>query len=82
MRVVIVGTASERARLRAELDGAVDVVAEHDTLAEARNAGHDVDATIIAESRRTASGRMHLLDRRLRPPPTMTTMTRSSSKNR
>jgi len=53
MRVVIVGTASERARLRAELDGAVDVVAEHDTLAEARSAGHDVDATIIAESRRT-----------------------------
>jgi len=51
MRVVIVGTASERARLRAELDGVVDVVAEHDTLAEARRAGHDVDATIVAESR-------------------------------
>jgi hypothetical protein len=54
MRVMIVGPASERARVRAELDGAVDVVAEHDTLAEARSAGHDVDATIIAESRRRA----------------------------
>jgi DNA-binding NarL/FixJ family response regulator len=53
MRVVIVGTASARARLRAELDGVVDVVAEHDTLAEARSAGHEADATIIAEDRRS-----------------------------
>jgi DNA-binding CsgD family transcriptional regulator len=49
MRVVIVGSASARARVRADLDGAVDIVAEHDTLAQARAAGHDVDATVIAE---------------------------------
>jgi DNA-binding NarL/FixJ family response regulator len=54
MRVVIVGAASERARMRASLDGAVDIVAEHDTLAQARAAGHDVDATIIAEGDRRA----------------------------
>jgi DNA-binding NarL/FixJ family response regulator len=52
MRVVIVGTASERARLRAQLDGAVDIVAEHDTLAEARTARHDVEAIVIAEGDR------------------------------
>jgi DNA-binding NarL/FixJ family response regulator len=54
MRVVIVGSASGRARVRAGLDGAVDIVAEHDTLAQARAAGHDVDATIIAEDDRLA----------------------------
>jgi DNA-binding NarL/FixJ family response regulator len=54
MRVVIVGSASERARVRAGLDGAVDIVAEHDTLAQARAAGHDVDATVIAEGDRRA----------------------------
>ena len=50
MRVVIVGPAPERARARAELDGAVDVVGEHETLGEARAAGHDADATILVES--------------------------------
>jgi DNA-binding NarL/FixJ family response regulator len=49
MRVVIVGPAPERTRVRAELDGAVDVVGEHETLAQARAAGHEADATIIAE---------------------------------
>jgi DNA-binding NarL/FixJ family response regulator len=59
MRVVIVGPAPERTRVRAELDGAVDVVGEHETLAEARAAGHEADATIIAEggSRRGAPAR-------------------------
>jgi DNA-binding NarL/FixJ family response regulator len=50
MRVVIVGSAFERARLRGELNGTFDIVAEHETLAQARAAGHDADATIIAES--------------------------------
>jgi ATP/maltotriose-dependent transcriptional regulator MalT len=57
MRVVIVGSASQRARVRAQLNGTVDVVGEHDTLAQARDAGHDVDATIIAEPRRDQPGR-------------------------
>jgi DNA-binding NarL/FixJ family response regulator len=58
MRVVIVGSASDRARVRAGLDGAVDVVAEHETLAQARAAGHDVDATVVAErDRRSGAAR-------------------------
>jgi DNA-binding NarL/FixJ family response regulator len=52
MRVVIVGSASDRARVRAGLDGALDVVAEHETLAQARAAGHDVDAIVVAEGHR------------------------------
>src|SRR6266571_691330 len=54
MRVVIVGAASERARARAELNDVVDVVAEYDTLTQARTAGHAVDATIIVEGGRRA----------------------------
>jgi DNA-binding NarL/FixJ family response regulator len=57
MRVVIVGAAADRARVRAEIDGAVDIVAEHETLAQARAAGHAADATIIAESGRHSGGR-------------------------
>jgi len=51
MRVVIVGAAAERARMRTALTDAVEIVAEHDTIAQARAAGHDVDATIVLESR-------------------------------
>jgi DNA-binding NarL/FixJ family response regulator len=57
MRVVIVGPAADRARVRAELDGAVDIVAEHETLGQARAAGHPADATIIAESGRRSEAR-------------------------
>jgi ATP/maltotriose-dependent transcriptional regulator MalT len=56
MRVVIVGSTRQRARVRAQLDGTVDVVGEHDTLAQARDAGHDVDATIIAEPQKGEPG--------------------------
>jgi DNA-binding NarL/FixJ family response regulator len=51
MRVVIVGLPSDRARVRAGLDGVVDVVGEYDTLAQARAGGHDADATVLAEGR-------------------------------
>src|SRR5437867_9546412 len=49
MRVVIVGPAPDRARVRAQLNGPADVVGEHDTLEQARGAGHDADAIVIAE---------------------------------
>jgi ATP/maltotriose-dependent transcriptional regulator MalT len=57
MRVVIVGSARQRVRLRAQLNGTIDVVGEHDTLAQARDAAHEVDATIIAEPQNGESGR-------------------------
>jgi DNA-binding CsgD family transcriptional regulator len=49
MRVVIVGPPSDRRRVRSELDGAVDVVGEFETLAQARAAGHDVEAIVLVE---------------------------------
>jgi DNA-binding NarL/FixJ family response regulator len=67
MRVVIVGLAPERARVRAALDGAVEVVGEHETLAQARAAGHDVDATVIAEGGTREFTRGHAPVRRQRP---------------
>jgi DNA-binding NarL/FixJ family response regulator len=54
MRVVIVGRPADRARVRDGLNGALDVVAEFETLAESRAAGHQADATIIAEAARPA----------------------------
>jgi DNA-binding NarL/FixJ family response regulator len=48
MRVVLVGSASERARLRAEMDrAAIDVVGEYASLAAARAAGVDADAILV-----------------------------------
>jgi DNA-binding NarL/FixJ family response regulator len=49
MRVVIVGLPADRARVRRELNGAVEVLAEHETLGQARAARHSADAIIIAE---------------------------------
>jgi len=46
MRIVIVGTATERARLKAELNGSMTVVGEFDTLAAAR-AGAPADAVFV-----------------------------------
>jgi DNA-binding NarL/FixJ family response regulator len=48
MRVVIVGSASERARLRAQLNGSIDVAGEFVTIAAARAAHLEADAFIIA----------------------------------
>jgi DNA-binding NarL/FixJ family response regulator len=48
MRVLLVGPASERARLRAQLDGSFDVAGEFATLAEARTAELDADALLVA----------------------------------
>jgi DNA-binding NarL/FixJ family response regulator len=50
MRVVLVGTAADRARLRAQMNGSLDVVSEFATLAAARDSGIDVDAIVVAPS--------------------------------
>ena len=47
MRVVIVGPAARRSRLRRELPERLEVVGEADTLAEARRLG-DVDGYLVA----------------------------------
>jgi DNA-binding NarL/FixJ family response regulator len=47
MRVVLVGPTTRRSRLRRELAAPLDVVAEADTLSEARRV-HDVDAYLVA----------------------------------
>jgi DNA-binding NarL/FixJ family response regulator len=48
MRVLLVGPASERARLRAQLDRSIEVTGEFATLAEARAAELDADALLVA----------------------------------
>jgi DNA-binding NarL/FixJ family response regulator len=49
MRIVLVGSSAERARLRAQLDGAdLDIVAEFPTLASARGARVAADAMLVA----------------------------------
>ena len=47
MRVLLVGPAFERARLRAELDRSIDVVGEFTSLAEARASEVDADAMLV-----------------------------------
>jgi DNA-binding NarL/FixJ family response regulator len=48
MRVVIVGSAGERKRLRARLHPSIDVVGEFATLPAARASGVAADATLLA----------------------------------
>jgi ATP/maltotriose-dependent transcriptional regulator MalT len=60
MRVLLVGTASERARLRAGMNGSMEVVGEYGTLAAARSADVDVDAILLpsdSQSHELAQGR-------------------------
>ena len=49
MRVVLVGAAADRARLRSELNGSAEVVGEFPSLAAARAASLDVDALVVAQ---------------------------------
>jgi DNA-binding NarL/FixJ family response regulator len=49
MRVLIVGPSLDRARVRAELNGSMEVVAEFPSLAAARASDVEVDAIIVAE---------------------------------
>ena len=49
MRLILLGSPAERARLRAQLDGAaVDVVGEFSSLAAARTADLDADGLLVA----------------------------------
>jgi len=47
VRVLLVGSPPERARLRAQLNGSIEVVAEYATLGAARAADLDVDAMLL-----------------------------------
>jgi DNA-binding NarL/FixJ family response regulator len=47
MRVALVGSSPERARLRAQLNGSMEVVAEYATVGAARAADVDVDAILV-----------------------------------
>jgi len=51
MRVLLVGTAADRARLRAQMNGSMQIVAEYATLAAARAAAIDADAILVADPR-------------------------------
>ena len=51
MRVLLVGAAPDRARMRAQLDGSIEVAGEFATLAAARAAESGVDAILIAPDR-------------------------------
>jgi DNA-binding NarL/FixJ family response regulator len=55
MRVVLVGSASDRARLRAGLNGSIEIVAEFVSLAAAERADIDADAVMIADRRERSS---------------------------
>ncbi len=47
MRVLLVGPASERARLRAQLDPSIEIAGEFASLADARAADADADAVLV-----------------------------------
>lgn len=49
MRVLLVGSPSERARLRAQLNGSLEIAGEFATLAAARAADRGVDAVLVAD---------------------------------
>jgi two-component system, NarL family, nitrate/nitrite response regulator NarL len=53
MRVLLVGAAPDRARMRAQLDGAIEVAGEFATLAAARAFEDGGDAILIAPVRRS-----------------------------
>jgi DNA-binding NarL/FixJ family response regulator len=56
MRVILVGTASNRARIRRQLDAAgIEVAMEFDTLAAARASDVDADGILLAGRTRAAS---------------------------
>jgi DNA-binding NarL/FixJ family response regulator len=57
MRVVLVGSATERAHLRAQIDGATVVIGEFDSLSEARASAVEPDAILLAPRRDLRSTR-------------------------
>ena len=57
MRVLLVGSPTDRARVRAKLPAAVEIVAEFSTLAPARAADLDSDGILIAEDEGRSASR-------------------------
>jgi DNA-binding NarL/FixJ family response regulator len=57
MRVLIVGSLADRARLRLELDGSMEVAGEFASLAAARAAGLEADAILVAHDSDRDGGR-------------------------
>jgi DNA-binding NarL/FixJ family response regulator len=56
MRVVLVGSASDRARLRAQMNGSLTIVGEFPTMADARAAGVEAEGILVAgRTRRSAA---------------------------
>jgi DNA-binding NarL/FixJ family response regulator len=53
MRVLLVGSSAERARLRSQLNGSVRIVGEYATLAAARAADLDVDGILLSGADRS-----------------------------
>src|SRR5437773_10244827 len=51
MRVLLVGSAAERAALRSRIDGTIDVAGEFATLAAARASDVDADAIVMPHER-------------------------------
>ncbi len=51
MRVLLVGSAAARARVRAQMNGSIQIVAEYGTLASARAASIDADGILVADRR-------------------------------
>jgi DNA-binding NarL/FixJ family response regulator len=67
MRVILVGTAPERARLRAEMARSADVIGEYTSLAAARATRLQADAIVVASGQPDA-GTPELADSRVRDP--------------
>jgi len=63
VRVVIVGSAAERARLRGRLPDGVEILVEAPTLAEARAAAHEVHAWLVAADLPRNGNDLELIDR-------------------
>lgn len=67
MRVALVGSAADRARLRAALNGAIDVVAEFATFEAAHAGAPDVDAIVSAPAPDVAPASGHEDDEIIEP---------------
>jgi DNA-binding NarL/FixJ family response regulator len=55
MRVLLVGSPAERARLRSQMNGSMEIAGEFATLAAARDSDLDVDAIVVAEGAAAAA---------------------------
>jgi DNA-binding NarL/FixJ family response regulator len=56
MRVVLVGSSAERARLRSQMNGSMEIAGEFATVGAARAADLDVDAMLVAPAISPAEG--------------------------